>query len=332
MFPVVAFIFVAFAAAEEADFFFNSRQKFSVQADANCSICYEGITNPSVTSTSCSKNNAATITSGTDFTGTCGGTDFSTTCVNGFLSPATPSNSALAVKNATGNSANKVICTSGSSTGAGIDNVCRSSCNNTASACQEALDASDVTDNATASCVPCSSSRQNRGLRQVIANGMVVLDCNCNQAVAADRLACCTTCFTAFCTATGTPLTSCGCNGAAIACPACSSGKDSNKLLLLLLLLLLLIPLFLCCLLLACCCLRRKKKEQDTHFSTFDPQAGPVLPVPMPMCGPVPTSCVAPMLPTSGVCHGASFAGCGPTTFGPATFGAPVCGGSVPML
>lgn len=323
--PTVALLFVALVSADDVDFFFSAhhQQRFFLQANASCSVCSNGVTDPSVTGHSCSKNNAGTVASGSTFNGTCNGTSFTSTCTNGVMSSPTPTISALKMNGGGGNSAYHFVCTAGVTTGVAIDDTCRTNCDTAADECNSALG------NGSASCANCTTTtRQRRAIRQtIVVGGKLLLICPCTGLVGNALTACCTNCFVVGCSALGAPLTLCACEGAIVTCPGCSSNKDSNKLLLLLLLLLLLIPLLLCCLLLCCCLLRRKKKEQDTHFATFDPQAASA--VIAPMLGP--TACVAPCVPT------ASFSPCATTFGGPLscapTFGAPILGSScAPVL
>jgi len=295
-------------AAAADDFFLDAaRQRVYTAADAPCSVCSQGLANQSISTSSC-----GLIPVGTVFKATCAGVPFQATCTGktatsagmGLISPA---GSASGVFTAGGIDRTLYVCAAGSSNGVAFNDVCQNGCRETANAIEL-----DLGVNAFADCLNCTGpvDRRARGLRQAIAvvPGKLFVVCPCARLAGIPLTACCTTCFVTTCRRNNfVPPTFCACAfNLVVPCPSCDSSKDSNKLLLLLLLLLLLIPLLLCCLLLCCCFLRRKKKAADTHFSTFDPQAGSAIvaaPMPMPMCAPMPvcapTACV---MPTTGPC------------------------------
>jgi hypothetical protein len=272
-----------------------------------------------------------TITAGQVLTATCGGTNFSSTCqANSVMTSPSPSIDGLklAPNVANGNSPNHFVCTLVSGNGAAASGVCQdqTTCSN------EANDINNVLGSGVARCDACNTSQgittralvHRRSLRQALG-GQLVLTCPCAGQTGSALTGCCNNCFTVACQFAGPILTSCACDAVVVTCPGCGSGKESNKLLLLLLLLLLLIPCILCCCLLLCCLLRRRKRQQDTHFATFDPQAGaPVMapPVVLPAATamPMPTACMAPVVPTHG--HIDMCAPCGPM---------PTCG-SLPLM
>lgn len=333
MLPIVALVFVALAAAEEdPEFFFHARDRaFGGLGDGNnCSVCTIGTTKDIPCETPLS------VGPGESFSATCGTTTISATCATGGynMGPVSPTNT---VKTVTGSALSLYVCPAHNEGAATVDATCQQYCNKSAANLNKLEPKSD------AYCIRCNLTQKltvTRGLKQaIILGGFLVafnpcVDAAGNLLTGAALASCCNTAFINFCKANnGVRGDICVCGVQLLnACPSCSS-KDSNKLLLLLLLLLLLIPALLCCLLLCCCLLRRKKKEQDTHFSTFDPQAA--APMPMPVCAPVPTACVAPgptcfpPPPTSyaAPCAPVFDAGCGgaPLT----TFGAPSCTGPV---
>jgi hypothetical protein len=136
-------------------------------------------------------------------------------------------------------------------------------------------------------CVDCPSTKRHsaRGLRQARPGAIQISVFNCG----ADT-ACCTRAYRRACPI---QLVTCLCNDVVIPCPVCDNSKDSNKLLLLLLLLLLLIPCLICLLIVCCCMIRRKKTEADTLFTTFDPQADPI----MTTCAPMGCTPMGPPFP-----------------------------------